>query len=70
MALGLVACKNIFGCENKTQIVEAEFASPTYDSSLQIVEEFKRQGYTCPFESIRNGSGAAIGTKYTCTKCD
>jgi len=69
MALGLVACKSIFGCDKKTQVVEADFASPTYDGSLQMVEGLKRQGYTCPFESILNGSGAAIGTKYTCAKC-
>jgi hypothetical protein len=63
----LVACADQGPC--KTQIVEALYSDFLYDVKLDFVEQYEKQGYDCPSESIRNGAGTRIGTKYTCTKC-
>jgi hypothetical protein len=63
----LVACKDQGPCE--TEIIEAEYGSFYYDIQLRLIATYEEQGYDCDSESIRNGAGTRIGTKYTCTKC-
>ena len=64
----LSACKDQGPCE--TVIIEAEYSSPVYELDVDRADRYENDyGYDCVTESIRNGAGNRIGTKYTCTKC-
>jgi hypothetical protein len=52
------------------EVIEDIYAYGTSEIVADIVDGYRRQGYNCTSESIRNGFGNAIGRKYTCTKCD
>lgn len=71
-AVIIALCLFLAGCECqvRTEIVEDIYAYGTSGVVDDIIKGFRRQGYNCPSESIRNGAGVSIGTKYTCTKCD
>lgn len=67
----LTGCSDIFGCTVDTKTIEVDYRQTyIYDLALQRVENLKKLGYDCQSISIRNLFGTAVGSTYTCTKCD
>jgi hypothetical protein len=70
--VGVLALALLTGCDcrERMEVIEDIYAYGTSEIVADIVDGYRRQGYNCTSESIRNGFGNSIGRKYTCTKCD
>ena len=71
LALILWACSTE-PCTVETKIFEILYSDlPIY---IELQEDWvrfaKEDGFDCPSETLRNAFGRAIGTKWTCTRCD
>jgi hypothetical protein len=61
----LAACDNPFACNEKTETVIVDTASPFYSIDIQFLHRYEELGFDCDPTSI-----SGTKTLYTCKKCD
>ena len=61
-------------CSEQTRVVEIEyepFGPGTEDFDIVLLDSYRDTGWDCFTDgSLRDGSGAVIGERWVCTKCE